>query len=173
MNTGKNTVVWQFEHDGVPLVGVGEQALLALPMTAFFASRRCPGTAIRAGMDWALAQAKAKNVVISGFHSPLEQSVLKILLQAKRPTVVVIARALEGARLDRAWHAAMTEGRMAVLSSHTASGRLSETLAVERNDVAALLAARVVIAHAEPGGTLETAQSKWRRAGTAVETLGL
>jgi hypothetical protein len=40
MNTDKNTVVWQFEHDGVPLVGIGEQALLALPMTAFFASRR-------------------------------------------------------------------------------------------------------------------------------------
>ena len=172
MSTDKNTVVWQFEHDGVPLFGIGEQALLALPMTAFFASRGCPGTAIRAGMDWALAHAKAKNVVISGFHSPLEQSVLKILLQAKSPMVVVIARALEGVRLDRTWQAALAEGRMAVLSSHTTKGRLSETLAVERNDVAALLAARVVIAHAEPGGTLDAAQFKWCRAGKAMETLG-
>ena len=58
MNPDKDTVVWQFEHDGVPLVGIGEQALLALPMTAVFASRLCPGTAIRAATDWALAQAR-------------------------------------------------------------------------------------------------------------------
>lgn len=155
----------------MPLAGIGNRALLDVPLAAFFASRRCPGTAIRAGMDWALVQARARNAVISGFHSPLEQSVLKILLQAKSPAVVVIARALEGARLDCTWQTALAEGRMVVLSSHTVTGRLSETLAVERNDVAALLAARVVIAHAEPGGTLDAAQSKWCRAGTAVETL--
>jgi hypothetical protein len=58
-------------------------------MTAFFASRQCPGTAIRAAMDWALNQAREKNVVVSGFHSPLEQSVLKVLMAAHSPAVVV------------------------------------------------------------------------------------
>ena len=163
--------VWQFEHDNVPLAGVGEQALLAMPMTAFFASRRCPGTAIRAGMDWALAQAKSGGVTVGGFHSPLEQSVLKILLQAKSPVVLVIARSLEGARLDRTWQAAMADGRMAVLSSHTAKGRLSEALAVERNDVAALLAERIVIAHAEPGGTLDASTKRWQQSGADIAIL--
>jgi len=162
---------WQFEHDSVPLIGMGTQSLLALPLTAFFASRRCPGTAIRAGTEWALAQARAKQAVVSGFHSPLEQSALKLLLQAKSPVVAVIARPLEGARLDRDWLAAITEGRMAEGSSHTAKGRHSEMLAVERNDVAALLASRIVIAHAEPGGTLDAAVVRWERAGRVVETL--
>jgi hypothetical protein len=61
---------------------------------------------------------------------------------------------------------------MTVASAHTVTGRLSETLAVERNDVAALLAARVIIAHAELGGTLDAAQSKWRDTGRVVTLLG-
>lgn len=166
-----NTAVWSIERDGVPLQGVGAAELLSQPLTAFFASRRCPGAAIRAGTDWALTQARAKQAVVSGFHSPLEQSALKLLLQAKSPVVAVIARPLEGARLDRDWLTATAEGYMAVVSSHTAKGRLSEMLAVERNDVAALLASRIVIAHTEPGGTLEAAVVRWTLAGQAVETL--
>lgn len=30
-------------------------------------------------MDWTVEQARSKNPVISGFHSPLEQSALKVL----------------------------------------------------------------------------------------------
>ncbi len=172
MNEDKNTVVWPFEHDGVPLAGIGEQALLALPITAFFASRRCPGTAIRAATDWALAQARAKHPVVSGFHSPLEQSVLTLLLQAHSPVVAVIARPLAGARLASAWETAITERRMAVVTSQTACRRLTEALAVERNDIAALLATRVVIAHTEPGGTLDRARAKWRGTGRVVTLLG-
>lgn len=171
MNPDKNTVVWPFEHDGVPLAAIGEQILLDVPLTAFFASRRCPGAAIRAATDWALAQARAKNAIISGFHSPLEQSVLTLLLQARCPVVAVIARPLVGAHLDSMWLTAISERRMAVVTSHTASRRLTATLAVERNDLAALLATRIVIAHAEPGGTLDRALAKWREAHTIVEYL--
>ncbi len=166
-----HTEFWTFEKDSVPLHGIGDIDLLSQPLTAFFASRRCPGVAIRAATDWALAQARAKHPVVSGFHSPLEQSVLTLLLQARSPVVAVIARPLAGARLDSAWLTATVERRMAVVTSHTASRRLTETLAVERNDVAALLAERVVIAHAEPGGTLDRAQAKWREAHTIVEYL--
>jgi predicted Rossmann fold nucleotide-binding protein DprA/Smf involved in DNA uptake len=171
MNPDKNTVIWQIEHDSVPLAGIGERALLSQPLTAFFASRRCPGAAIRAALDWALQQARTKTPVISGFHSPLEQSALKVLLQAKSPVVGVIARSLEGARLDRDWHVAINEGRMVVLSAHTATGRLTEALAVERNDVAALLAQRIVIAHAEPAGALDAARARWLATGFVIERL--
>lgn len=71
--------LWQW--DGQPvLTGCGARELLNLELTAFFASRQCPGAAIRAAMDWALQQARAKRTVVSGFHSPLEQSVLKVLI---------------------------------------------------------------------------------------------
>ena len=63
-----NTAVWSIERAGVPLQGVGAAHLLSQPLTAFFASRRCPGVAIRAGTDWVLAEARAKQAVVSGFH---------------------------------------------------------------------------------------------------------
>ena len=166
-----NTAIWSIERDGVPLQGVGAAHLLSQPLTAFFASRRCPGAAIHAGTDWVLTQARAKLAVVSGFHSPLEQSALKLLLQAKSPVAAVIARPLVGARLDHDWLTAIAERRMAVVSSHTAKGRLSEILAVERNDVVALLASRIVVAHTEPGGTLEAAVVRWTLTGRTIETL--
>lgn len=72
--------------------GIGNAALLDLPLTAFFASRQCPGSTIRAAMEWAIEQARGKKPVISGFHSPLEQSVLAVLLTAGAPCVIVVAR---------------------------------------------------------------------------------
>jgi predicted Rossmann fold nucleotide-binding protein DprA/Smf involved in DNA uptake len=167
----KHTEIWSFEKDSVPLHGIGNIALLSGPLTAFFTSRRCPGIAIRTAMDWALQQARSKTTVISGFHSPLEQSVLRVLLEAKSPMIAVIARSLEGAKFDRIWQPAVTEQRMVVISSHTAVGRLTATLAAERNDIAALLAERIVIAHVEPGGKLDEAQKRWRRAGAFIEEL--
>ena len=61
---------WTMLLHGSLLTGKGEQGLLALPAAAFFASRQCSGVAIRAAMDWALQQARAKQAVVSGFHSP-------------------------------------------------------------------------------------------------------
>ena len=38
--------------------GVGNASLLYQPLTAFFASRQCPGVAIRWAMAWAVEQAQ-------------------------------------------------------------------------------------------------------------------
>jgi hypothetical protein len=81
--------VWAHGSEG-EFSGCGNQRLLTGELTAFFASRQCPGTAIRAALDWALQQARTKQVIISGFHSPLEQSVLKVLITARSPAVVVL-----------------------------------------------------------------------------------
>jgi len=42
---------WHATFEDFAFTGVGGQALIAHPMTAFFASRQCPGTAIRAAID--------------------------------------------------------------------------------------------------------------------------
>ena len=91
--------IWQKPHAKHNLTGIGNPNLLDLPMTAFFASRQCLGTAIRAALDWASQQARAKAVVVSGFHSPLEQSVLKVLTQARSPVVMVLARPVDGCQV--------------------------------------------------------------------------
>lgn len=103
-------------------------------MTAFFASRQCPGIAIRAAMDWALHQARVKNVVISGFYSPLEQSVLKVLTQARSPVVVVLARPVNGAKLPPDWAEPLALGHLTVVTAATKAARLTGETATARNN---------------------------------------
>lgn len=153
------------------LTGIGNPDLLDLPMTAFFASRQCPGTAIRAAMDWALQQAQAKSVVIGGFHSPLEQSVLKVLIQARSPVVAVLARAVTGAKLPSDWTESVERGGLAVVSVDTGTTRLTEELAATRNKLTAQLATRIVVAHASAGGVLQGLISQWETQGLDVSRL--
>jgi hypothetical protein len=162
---------WQKPRAEQNLAGTGNPELLDLPMTAFFASRQCPGVAIRAAMNWALQQARLKAVVVSGFHSPLEQSVLTVLLQAKSPVVVVLARPVSEARLPSAWHEAMQAGRMAVVSREQSAERMTKVQAAERNDSAAALAQKIVIAHASPGGQLARSCEAWGKAGYEISFL--
>ena len=151
--------------------GRGASGLLDESLTAFFASRQCPGAAIRAAMDWALQQAKARQVVIGGFHSPLEQSVLTVLLQARSPVVAVLARPVQGAKLPPAWDEPLTRGRMAVVSSVSAVTRLTHEAAALRNAQAAQLATSMVVAHASPGGSLANLVAQWRLEERQIATL--
>ena len=110
--------IWQKMQAEHSLTGTGNPDLLDLPMTAFSASRQCPGTAIRAAMDWALQQASAKAVVVSSFHSPLERSVLKVLIQARSPVVAVPARPVKGATLPAYWGESLAQGQMVAVHQH-------------------------------------------------------
>ncbi len=163
---------WDCNYQNLALTGVGVHALLSQPMTVFFASQQCPGSAIRAAMDWALQQASAKRAVVSGFHSPLEQSVLNVLLQARCPAVVVLARPVAGARLPPEWAEPLTQGRMAVVSAATNDGRLTDEIAAKRNQWVAKLASQIVVAHASPGGQLSMQCDQWHAQNRLVTQLG-
>ena len=154
--------IWQKAHAKHSLTGTGNPDLLELPMTAFFASRQCPGAAIRAAMDWALQQARAKAVVVSGFHSPLEQSVLKVLIQARSPVVAVLARPVSGAKLPPEWVEPLSLGLMTVVSANLTTTRLTNKVAMGRNNLAAQLANTIVVAHASHGGELAGLVAQWR-----------
>lgn len=149
---------WQ--KDGV--AGVGDKALLEQPLTAFFASRRCSGRAIRAAMDWAVEQARAKTPLIGGFHSPLEQSVLEVMLASHAPVVIVIARKLAAASLSAAWCEAVQAGTVAVVSMDDTQQRLTAEQAIRRNHWIARHAAHIVIAEASPGGGLASCLAQWK-----------
>lgn len=163
--------IWQKTHAEHRLTGTGNPTLLDLPMTAFFASRQCPGTAIRAAMDWALQQARAKAVVVSGFHSPLEQSVLQVLIQARSPVVAVLARPVEGATLPAYWGESLAQGQMAAVSINTDATRLTEKAATARNMVVAQLASHIVVAYASRGGALERSCVHWQANGRQLHRL--
>lgn len=137
--------------------------MLDQPLTAFFASRQCPGVAIRAAMAWAIEQARSKSPVISGFHSPLEQSVLEVMLTAGVPCVMVIARKLEQAQLPPSWLQAVQGGMAAVVNMQDTAQRLTSELAAHRNDWVAEHAANIVVAHAFAEGGLQRQISNWKR----------
>ncbi len=163
--------IWHVQLGADVLSGYGGKDVLSGPLWAFFASRQCSGMAIRLAMDWALAQAAKKQAVVSGFHSPLEQSVLTVLLQAKSPVVAVLARPVSEAKLPGDWLEAVQAGRMAVVSREKNAGRLTVAQAALRNDIAAGLAQKIVIAHASPGGQLERSCELWSQAGWPIERL--
>lgn len=151
--------------------GVGNASLLEQPLTAFFASRQCPGVAIRSAMAWAVEQARCKKPVVSGFHSPLEQSVLEVMLAAGAPCVIVIARKLELAHLPPIWLRAVQDGMVAVISMDDTTRRLTTELAARRNDWVADHANRIVVAHASLGGGLQRQISHWKRRNFIVDYL--
>lgn len=152
---------WSAERDGLTVNGLGAAELLQGTLTAFFASRQCPGTAIRAATAWALQQARERSTVISGFHSPLEQSVLRLLVEARSPVIVVLGRPVAGTLLRSGWREALVAGRLAVVSDSTGTQRLTEHSAQVRNKLAARLADHIFIAHASPDGQLALQCTHW------------
>ncbi len=171
-STAASPALWRAERNGVAVAGVGAAGLLQGPLTAFFASRHCPGTAVLAATDWALQQARERSAVIGGFHSPLEQSVLRLMVEAGSSVVVVLARPVSRASLDSTWHGVIDAGRMAVVSRAARTQRLTEQAANDRNDIAARLADRIVVGHASPDGTLARQCVRWLADGLALRHIG-
>ena len=169
---GAAVASWQAERNGAAIAGLGSAQLLQGPLTAFFASRQCPGTAIRAATDWALQQARDSGTVIGGFHSPLERSVLRLLIEARSPVVVVLGRPVAAAALGPSWRSALQAGSLAVVSNTARAQRLTEQMAAQRNELVARLADRIVFAYASPGGGLRQQCARWIAAGREVKRIG-
>jgi predicted Rossmann fold nucleotide-binding protein DprA/Smf involved in DNA uptake len=134
----------------------GNTALLAPPLTALFCSARCPGKAILRIYDQAAKWRDEGHCVISGFHSPVEKECLRILLRGTQPVIVCPARALPK-RIPTEWQKPLDGGRLLILSFFPdKETRITAELASRRNELVAALADEVYLAHATPGGRLET-----------------
>ncbi|MCX8071704.1 MAG: hypothetical protein N3C12_04560, partial [Candidatus Binatia bacterium] len=103
------------------LVGVGETALLAEPLLGLVASRECPGHVLIETLERVPEWVEAGRVLVSGFHSPLEQQVLRSVLRRKGRVVKVLARGLGGESGDYRPTAEerepLAEGRMLILTA--------------------------------------------------------
>lgn len=142
-------------RDAAPaqLTALGNLDLLTLLKTGFFCSARCPGKVILSTYDQATKWRDSGRCVISGFHSPVEQECLRILLRGKQPIVICPARALPQ-RLPEAWRDPLDRGRLLILSAFTET-RITSDLARRRNELVAALADEVWFAHITPGGHSE------------------
>lgn len=134
------------------LTALGNLDLLNYPKTAIFCSARCPGSAILATYDLAAAWRDAGRCIISGFHSPVEQECLRILLRGSQPIVICPARTLPQ-RVPAEWQPPLDAGRMLILSGFgPAEKRATTELATRRNALVAALADEVCFAHITAGG---------------------
>ena len=132
------------------LTALGNLDLLALPKAALFCSARCPGSAILRAYDQAARWRDAGRCIIGGFHSPVEQECLRILLRGTPPLIVCPARTLPR-RIPESWQRPLDEGRMLILSGFAAP-RVTADLASRRNLLVAALADEAWFAHITPGG---------------------
>lgn len=137
------------------LIALGNLELLAFPKTALFCSARCPGSVILAAYDQAARWRDAGRCIISGFHSPVEQECLRILLRGSQPIIICPARAMPK-RIPAEWQAPLADGRLLILSAFAdAEKRATTELATRRNAFVAALADEVCFAHITSGGQSE------------------
>jgi hypothetical protein len=135
---------------------IGDITLLDRKTIALFCSMSCPGDIIIGMSRFADWSRETERTVIGGFHTPVEQGLLDMLLRRGVPVVVCPARGISGMRLPKAWKDAVVKGSMIIVSPfddrHT---RITANLAEKRNRFIANLADDILIAHASAGGKLE------------------
>lgn len=137
------------------IVGVGETALLAEPLLGLITSRECPGHVLLETLDRVPGWVKADRVIISGFHSPLEQQVLRSVLRRKGRVVKVLARGMTDYRPTAEEREPLAAGRMLVITAcpHEVR-RTTREAALARNRLVLALASEIVTPHVADGSPL-------------------
>jgi predicted Rossmann fold nucleotide-binding protein DprA/Smf involved in DNA uptake len=133
----------------------GNPYLLESKSLGIFGSASCPDD-IAVNM-YLLAQhlRRSSITIISGFHSPVEQEALTILLHATSPIIICPSREIESMRVPPEYREALESGRLLLLSPFSDKRRPSTDMAVYRNRLVAAIADEVFVAYAEPGGKLQ------------------
>lgn len=134
------------------IVGAGHTALLDEPLLGLIASRECPGHILLETLDRVPEWVKGGRVIVSGFHSPLEQQVLRSLLRRKGRAVKVLARGFGGQCADYRPTPEECEplgsGRLLVISAFSPEvRRTTRATALERNRLVAALATELFVPH--------------------------
>jgi len=138
------------------LTAMGSRALLHRARLALFCSRQCPGTLILQAHEWAAQSASGEPVIVSGFHTPVEQECLRLFRRGNRPVIVCPARGLDRFRIPTAYRGPIQAGTLLLLSPFDgAVRRATRAHAVQRNAWVAALADQIIVIHAATGGQTE------------------
>jgi len=138
------------------LGAIGNIAVLDSHKTGLVCSEVCPGELILKTYDFVSTLRDEGSTVISGFHSPMEQECLHLLLRGEQPVIICPARSIENMRTKREWKEPLEQGRLLLLSPFDKKyRRVTATLAEQRNELVVALADRVVVPYARPGGKAE------------------
>lgn len=137
-------------------MGLGNINNLKQKKLAIFCSVKCPGHLILKAHDLSQSLRQAGVTVIGGFHSPMEQECLRILLRGTQPIIICPARSLGGMRISIEHKKAIEKGRLLFLSPFKEGQRRNTVeTAMERNRFVAAFADAVFVAHASPNSKIE------------------
>lgn len=153
-----------------PLRLRGDLSLLKRRRIGLFCSIRCPGAAILRALEWTrrIPIGSDGPVILSGFHSPIEQECLLALIRRQVPVIVCPAREIARYRWPVAWDEPLQEGRLALLSPFKAERRPTAATGERRNRLVMELSNDLVVIHAEPGGKIEGLLADGETAGKKV-----
>jgi len=142
---------------GASLHVEGDSGILKQPKVALFCSVKCPGKLILETYDLAKKFRNEGVLVVSGFHSPMEQECLRILLRSPHPVIWCLARGMYS-RLPTApvdCRPAVDDGRLVIVSPFPKNARhVTAKTAMHRNRLVADMADAVVVAHATENGKM-------------------
>ncbi len=137
---------------------VGEPAILDRPKIALFCSVKCPGKLILETYDLAKRFRNDGALVISPFHSPMEQECLRILLRSPNPVIWALSRGIYRQIPTRPvdCRTAVAEARLVMVTTFSDTVRhITTETATTRNRLVVEIAEAVVVAHAAPGSKME------------------
>jgi predicted Rossmann fold nucleotide-binding protein DprA/Smf involved in DNA uptake len=161
-----------FRPEYLDLIGNGD--LLESPKIGLVCSIKCPGNVILKTMNLMQSLKDAGLCFISGFHSPLEQECLSLLMRSKNRLIICPARSIQKMRLPLEYREAMMANRLAIISPFGGKyQRASEENAEIRNRFVAALADRVLVLHAAPGGKIEKLVKEISGWGKPVYTINM
>ncbi|MBW4515922.1 MAG: DNA-processing protein DprA [Timaviella obliquedivisa GSE-PSE-MK23-08B] len=153
------------------LSAIGNLSLIQKPAIALFCSMKCPGDLILKTYDLVQALRDADIPVISGFHTPIEQDCLKILLRGTQPLIYCPARSIHNIRFSAKQKQAMDENRLLLISPFSASyARATAELAKKRNEMIGAIAHTLFVAYAAPNSKTLAFAQRLTKAGKSVVT---
>src|SRR5439155_817832 len=95
---------------------LGHRELLGHAKLGLFCSVRCPGALIVQTYELVRDLRDAGVTLLGGFHSPMEQECLRLVLRGGSPVIVCPARSVEDMRLQPEWKAPLQAGRLLLIS---------------------------------------------------------
>ena len=114
------------------MIYCGNISLLDQPKHGFLCSRCTKSSVILPCLDWAVGHAHGDAVVMSTFHSEMEDAVLDMLLPGTCPIIIVLGRSLYKIVPEKL-RPALDSGRLLIVSISN-QGRISRESAFAANE---------------------------------------
>ncbi len=144
------------ELAGAQFTAIGNADLLNGHKIGLLCSRRCPALTILEAHERFKHFASVGMTVVSGFHSPLEQECLRLMLRDGGNIIFCAARGLGRMLIKKEWRPALSEGRLLFISTFKPEiGHITKEQTRQRNQLVVRLADELYTPFIQTGGALE------------------